>query len=190
METEKSKDEVIREFKKKFRTPRGIAAGDVQNSAIRYCLTEYSRSICPISKDDIIDSLEFFDWKCPYSGKEIKKDGSNRSEFELDHIVPINRFSCGLNIKGNVVFVSKEVNRAKAQKNWEDFLRNDITLGSGREEREKRIKEIKRFQAKTGYDKYLASDFVIKMSNRLREIYTAIGERIASDFSYLKNIKP
>ena len=48
----------------------GVAFGDVSNQAIRNILTEISKSIGgKFTDQDMKDTLDYFDWKCPYTGK-------------------------------------------------------------------------------------------------------------------------
>jgi hypothetical protein len=101
------------------------------------------------------DTLEYFDWKCPYTGKDLrqsieKKDGS----YATDHIYPQNKEWCGLNVKGNLIIVDKEANTQKHNKDIETFLMND-TVVLGRLDmkiRQERLQKIKEFQKICGYN--------------------------------------
>jgi hypothetical protein len=52
---------------------KGIAYGDVSNIAVRNILTEISKSINGnFTEQEMYDTLDFFDWKCPYTGKDLR----------------------------------------------------------------------------------------------------------------------
>lgn len=134
----------------------GVAFGDVSNQAIRNILTELSKSIGgKFTDQDMRDTLEYFDWKCPYTGRNLrqaleKKDGS----YVTDHIYPQNKEWCGLNVKGNLIIVDKEANAQKHNKDIETFLLNDtIVLGTlDVKARQERLQKIKEFQKLCGYN--------------------------------------
>ena len=132
---------------------RGIQSGDVCNAAIRNILTRIS--IDKYGKFDETkqdETLKFFDDKCPYTGKLLfdRNTGEWLVDIALDHIVPINREDCGLNVLGNFLVVAKEANGKKGRKSVEDFLLNsdymvtqfDVTT------RETRLAKIREFQNK------------------------------------------
>ena len=135
---------------------KGLAFGDVSNSAVRNVLTEISKSLNgKFTEQEMIDTMEEFDWKCPYTGRDLKssieaQDGS----YATDHIYPQNAEWCGLNIKGNLVIVDKKANSAKGGMDVETFLLNDEkSLGKlDLKERQKRLQKIKDFQKKCGYN--------------------------------------
>ena len=103
----------------------GVTFGDVSNQAIRNILTEISKSICgKFTEQDMEDTLDYFDWKCPYTGRDLrqsieKKDGS----YAADHIYPQNKEWCGLNVKGNLIIVDKKANTQKHNKDIETFFK-------------------------------------------------------------------
>ena len=141
----------------KTKVARGIAFGDVSNSAIRNILSEISIDIDGrITEQDMYDALDFFDWKCPYTGKDLRNAIENSlGGYATDHIVPQNKEECGLNIRGNLVIVDKEANARKGNKNVAEFLldeKNDALLGSNMNVRKERLDKIKKFQKKFGYD--------------------------------------
>ena len=79
----------------------GLQFGDVSNSAIRNILTYTSiRLYGKFTRQDMEDTLDYFDWKCPYTGSDLRNLIVNHSGgYATDHIVPQNKDYCGLNIK-------------------------------------------------------------------------------------------
>lgn len=172
----------------KSKAAKGIAYGDVANTMVRNLLTLLSKKIGEITEEQIKETIEFFDKKCPYTGKNIPiKDLNNitdeeykklSEEFAMDHIIPQNRVDCGLNIYGNLVLVDKTANQKKRDKSVEDFIKNnnevDELKNAPKEERENRLDKIREFQEKSGYNKYIEK--TSKLSAFLEEKYAAVTE--------------
>lgn len=156
---------------------KGIAYGDVSNSSIRNILTEISKSIGGgMTEQEMYDTLDFFDWKCPYTGKDLREAIENRrGGYATDHIYPQNKEWCGLNVKGNLVLVDKAANAKKGGNDVETFLLNDTTvLGNlDQETRQARLEKIKEFQKKCGYDpekiRTIVSPLLKKRYSEVRE---------------------
>jgi hypothetical protein len=137
---------------------KGVAFGDVSNQAVRNILTELSKTIYGgITEQEMEDTMAFFDWKCPYTGRPLrisidKSDGS----YATDHIYPQNKDWCGLNVKGNLIIVDKEANKAKGRLDIDTFMKTDSDFWSSRgidlPTRLKRLKKIKDFQEECKYD--------------------------------------
>lgn len=54
-------------------TVAGIAYGDVSNMAVRNILTEISKRIAGrFTVQEMYDTLDYFDWRCPYTGKDLR----------------------------------------------------------------------------------------------------------------------
>lgn len=137
---------------------KGVAYGDVSNHSIRNILTEISKEIGGrFTEQEMYDTLDFFDWKCPYTGKDLKPLIENGTgEYATDHIYPQNKEWCGLNVKGNLVIVDKTANSKKQDQDVEKFLLHDTNVIKDIDEigrtREERLKKIKEFQALCKYD--------------------------------------
>ena len=166
---------------------KGIAYGDVSNFAVRNILTEISKQVYgKITEQDMIDALDYFDWKCPYTGRDLRKDLENETgNYAVDHIVPQNKEYCGLNVKGNLVVVDKEANSVKKSQTVEDFLLKDeeVLHGVSKQKRQQRLEKIKDFQKKYGYDpenvqKYLAPYLEIIYNEVRQEQEKRIDEAI------------
>jgi hypothetical protein len=100
---------------------KGTAYGDVSNAAIRNILAEISRKgFGAVTEQDMQDALDYFDGKCPYTGRNIQDaiDGK-LGGYATDHIVPQNKEHCGLNVKGNLIIVDKQANAEKRDKTFE-----------------------------------------------------------------------
>ena len=157
---------------------KGIAFGDVSNASVRNILTGISEALYgKFTEQEMYDTLEFFEWKCPYTGKDLKSAIENQSGgYATDHIYPQNQKYCGLNVKGNLVIVDKEANSKKGQSDFETFLRNrrfDDLLGKSMDERENRINKIKEFQQKCNYD---PQEIRKKISPLMEERYQKVRE--------------
>lgn len=161
----------------KTKAARGIQFGDVANSSIRNILG----SVSSITAEEIYDCEEFFDWKCPYTGRDLKADIlSGKDTVAIDHIVPANRKECGLNIKGNLIFCDKIANSKKQGKNYKDFI---DSLPISKNEKKERIEQIERFQKHFGYDPDMIKSI---LSPVLDDIYLEVCKKQAE---YIKKIQ-
>ena len=135
---------------------KGVAFGDVSNIAVRNILTQLSKELYGDFTDEQMKrTMEYFDWCCPYTGVYLKDDYDARNgNYATDHIYPQNRTWCGLNVMGNLIFVSKKANAKKSSQSVDDFLLNDTDVLEDLEEaiRNERLQKIKTFQEENGYD--------------------------------------
>lgn len=122
--------------------------GDAANIFVRCMLSDISDLLCGFSKVDLERTIEYFDYKCPYTGEDISVEYET-GKWVLDHLIPHNRESVGLNLYGNIIITTKITNTAKASKSFEEFIRSE-TKGT-EEEKEKRIQKIRNFQKESGY---------------------------------------
>ena len=158
---------------------KGIQTGDVANPSIRNILTLISVYIGDITTQDIIETCQYFNYKCPYTGRDLSKEilakmaGGKAANIVLDHIVPQNKIFCGLNIKGNLIWVDKNANERKGDKSFEDFILTDqeILNTSTAIERQARIDKIKAFQQLCNYQPETIAKIVSPM---LEKIYNDI----------------
>lgn len=162
----------------------GIAFGDVSNFAVRNILTELSKIMFgKFTEQEMEDTMEAFDWKCPYTGRDLKqsikeKDGS----YAVDHVCPQNREFCGLNVKGNLIIVDKKANTAKHNKDIETFLMKDQRVLNGVDEKTRleRLNKIKKFQKDCGYD---PEKIRLIVSSLLNKIYDEVRAQQESRIS-------
>ena len=143
--------------RKVLKAGRGIQLGDVANSAIRNILTALGDDLYgKFDWEKQEATLKFFDYHCPYTGRLLVDPKTNEwiGDVALDHIVPINKDECGLNIMGNFLVVDKRANGEKGRKSVEDFLRNNdgVLTGIDSATREARLTKIKEFQKKYNCD--------------------------------------
>lgn len=132
---------------------------DVANIAVRNILTMLSIYKGEITAIEMDETNKFFNYTCPYTGKDISKAIANRlsgipdSSIAIDHIVPQNRDFCGLNIYGNLVWTDSAANSRKGGKNYKQFLLTDRTIASTSTpaEIQARIDKIEAFQRYSGY---------------------------------------
>jgi hypothetical protein len=137
---------------------KGVAYGDVSNQSVRNILTEISKSMSGrFTEQEMFDTLDYFDWKCPYTGKDLRPliEG-NLGGYAADHVYPQNKEWCGLNVKGNLIMVDKDANAAKRSMDVEEFLLNDTKVLTDIDEvgrtRQERLELIRNFQNECGYD--------------------------------------
>lgn len=156
---------------------KGVAYGDVSNQAVRNVLTEISKSIKgTFTEQEMLDTLKHFDWKCPYTGRDLKKSIENGDgTYATDHIYPQNKEWCGLNVKGNLVIVDREANLAKKSLDVETFLlENKNFFGNlDMKTRQERLDKIKQFQRECGYDpeevRKIVSPLMIEQYEHIKE---------------------
>ena len=110
--------------------------GDAANIFVRCMLSDISDLFGGFSKEDLERTVEYFDYKCPYTGEDISVEYKT-GKWVLDHLIPHNRESVGLNLYGNIIVTTRTTNSAKAAKSFEDFIRYE-TKGTS-EEKESRI---------------------------------------------------
>lgn len=121
--------------------------GDAANSFVRCILSDIGDMLGGFSNDDLNKTVEFFDYKCPYTGESIE-DAFKKKEYVLDHLIPHNKESCGLHLFGNIVVTTRKINSEKAAKSFEDFI---MLCEGTKSEKEARIKKLKDFQERSGY---------------------------------------
>ncbi|MBQ6730677.1 MAG: hypothetical protein IJR08_02080 [Bacilli bacterium] len=137
------------------KSARGTEPGDASNIVIRNILTGISRKVFgKFTQADIEETLRYFDYKCPYTDRDLRQDIEKGENYAIDHIVPQNKECCGLNVMGNLVYADKIANQKKSSKTVEDFLLNDNTVlaGVSQAERQRRLNKIKQFQKDCGYN--------------------------------------
>ena len=91
-----------------------ISASDAANSFIRSLLSEISHSLGEWGKDEQKKTLDYFEYKCPYTGEDIR-EAYEKGECDLDHIIGHNKDKCGLHIFGNLVWTTKTTNGKKSK---------------------------------------------------------------------------
>jgi hypothetical protein len=153
---------------------------DAANIAIRNILTMLSIYTGEITAAEMDKTNKFFNYCCPYTGKDISKAIANRlagipdASIAIDHIVPQNREFCGLNIYGNLVWTDSAANNRKGgKKDYKQFLLTDKTIASTATpaEIQARIDKIEDFQRYSGYD---SLDVVKTISPLLKQYYEDI----------------
>ena len=71
-----------------------------------------------INKDQWYEMMNFFDWKCAYSGIEFSWN-NKENDRSIDHVIPLNEG--GENEIWNCVPMLKDYNSSKSTKNMEDW---------------------------------------------------------------------
>lgn len=162
-------------------------SGDAANIFVRCMLSNISDLLGGFSKEDLEKTVEYFDYKCPYTGEDISVEFKT-GKWVLDHLIPHNRESVGLNLYGNIIVTTKITNAAKAAKSFEDFIRFE-TKGS-MEEKEKRIQKIRNFQKESGYfDKLKNIDEIKELCKKEYDnIQNKLKEHI-SDYNKILEIR-
>jgi hypothetical protein len=135
------------------KTNKRTNPADVANLFIRNFLCDISERLGGYTKSDEEKTLEFFDYKCPYTGTNLVN-----VDIVLDHLIPHNREYCGLNIFGNVIPTIKEANSKKHAKDFRSFLLNDQSvIKANINERNERIKKIEEFIKFSEYNKKISN---------------------------------
>jgi hypothetical protein len=152
---------------------KGIAFGDVSNIAVRNILTQISKALYnDFTDEDMEKTMEYFDWCCPYTGDYLKADyDAKNGNYATDHIYPQNRIWCGLNVKGNLILVSKKANVKKASQSVKDFLLNDKDVLGDLDDkiRYERLAKIDAFQKTCGYDAEIIKNTISDMMKKRYE---------------------
>ena len=161
-------------LKLKTKACKGIHFGDVANSAVRCVLSNLSS----ITDEELYAAEEFFDWRCPYTGRNLKAEIlGDRKNVSVDHIVPQNREYCGINVFGNLVYADKSANQKKQGMSAEEFIRSLPNVSD--EEKERRIQKIKDFQSAAGYDPAAIRDKLSKVMDAFyAEVESILGKEI------------
>ena len=105
-------------------------------------MSDVSDLLGGFSPDDLNKTVEYFDYKCPYTGEAISVEW-NAKKYVLDHLIPHNRESVGLYLFGNIIITTREITARKAVKSFEDFIRFCAKVTD--EEKNARIQKIRNF---------------------------------------------
>ena len=103
---ENNKEKVAEHYKRYFQSPKGRVASF--NHCQRRRIKEEQQG-SGITKDQWLELMSFFDWKCAYSGEKLTP--KNRT---IDHIIPITKNGC--NEIWNMVPMSRSLNSSKNNK--------------------------------------------------------------------------
>ncbi len=151
----------------------GNEYGDAQNIAVRVFLNQFSKKFPTFfNKEYKRKTLEYFNYKCPYSGEDIS--GGN---FVKDHVVPFNRECCGLHIYGNVLLVTREANKNKHHRLLDEFLKNEP----------EKLRKIKKFMRESGFDR-IQKKYNRQLYIHCQSLYKKIRKDIETDFEDFINI--
>ena len=174
---------------------KGMAEADVANPAVRNLLCRISELIYgAVTEEQMEEAARYFDWKCPYTGVDLKEAINNRTEeYAIDHIVPQNREHLGLNVLGNLVFSSKKANSKKHKYTAEEFLIGkhvpDFLKDVPLEVRQARLDKIIAFQKENNYHpdviKNLLKDkveqYYLSVENNCKEAAKEVSELLGSN---------
>ena len=127
---EDNKDKIA-EYQKQWRkTPQGQVARFNECQRRR---TKKEQQGSGITKDQWLEMMKYFDWKCAYSGKRLTD--KTRS---VDHIIPLN--SGGDNMIWNCVPMTRSLNSSKNDKDMEKWYKEQECYDS------KRLQKIYKWQ--------------------------------------------
>ena len=112
-----NKEKILERSKRYYQSPQGQALAFNRHQRRR--IKEEQQGI-GITKDQWLEMMKFFDWKCAYSGEYL---GGSDNSFNrtIDHIVPLN--SGGDNMIWNVVPMTKPLNSSKHTKDMLEWYR-------------------------------------------------------------------
>ena len=83
---------------------------DVANIFVRCMLSDISDLLGGFTKADLDFTVKYFDYKCPYTGEDISVEYET-GRWVLDHLIPHNRDSVGLNLLGNIIVTTKTLEK-------------------------------------------------------------------------------
>lgn len=112
---EDNKERIAERAKQYYQSPQGQVVAF--NGRQRRRLKEEEQGT-GITKDQWLEMMGFFDWRCAYSGEYIGGDSFNRT---IDHIVPLN--SNGDNMIWNCVPMKLNYNSSKHTKDMLEWYR-------------------------------------------------------------------
>ena len=112
-----NKDKIAERNKQYYQTPQGQVSAF--NRRQRRRIKEEQQGT-GITKDQWLEMMSFFDWRCAYSGECL---GGNDNSFNrtIDHIVPLN--SEGDNMIRNCVPMTRSLNSSKKAKDMLEWYR-------------------------------------------------------------------
>ena len=119
-----NKDKIVEHKKQYYQSPQGQVT--LFNGCQRRRIKEEQQGT-GITKNQWVEMMSFFDWKCAYSGKYIGGNSFNRT---LDHIVPLN--SGGDHEIWNLVPMTKSLNSSKQDKDMIDWYREQDCYSEAR----------------------------------------------------------
>lgn len=131
-----------------------------------------------INEEEIKKTLEYFDYKCPYTGIDLRE----RKDLVPSRIIPATKPKGALNLYGNIVFTTREIEKLKRNLTLPEFRAKypEIIQDKDELDRIRRIQKIITFQQGSGFNekaKLLPEDY----TDRLAEIYSNITNMV-NDF--------
>ena len=129
--------------------------GNAKNAAVRNLLGKVSDELFERIDDKyLLEAAEYFDYKCPYSIKDISRiKAYDKKNIDADHLIPANKEHLGLTIKGNILLVDHDANNKKNGQPVDEFiLENAFFASLTPKEKKERLAKIKKFQNEYYYD--------------------------------------
>lgn len=117
-----NKDAMLEKQKQYYQSPQGQVAAF--NGYQKRRIKEEQQG-AGITKDQWLEVMSFFDWKCAYSGERLTK--KTRS---IDHIVPLN--SGGDNMIWNLVPMTRSLNSSKHDKDMLEWYKEQDCYSEAR----------------------------------------------------------
>lgn len=161
---------------------------DVANISVRNILTMISIYKGEITASEMDATNKYFNYECPYTGRDISAAIANRlagipdSSIAIDHIVPQNKEQCGLNVYGNLVWVDSKANGRKGGKDYKKFLLTDKVIASTSTPAaiQARIDKIEAFQRHCGYDPLAIVKTISPLLNKHYEHIQSLQVNVAA----------
>ena len=110
---ENNKEKIAEYGKQYYQSPQGQAVSFNKSQRRR---AKQKKQGTGITKDQWLELMNFFDWKCAYSGEKL----TNKTR-SIDHIVPIS--TGGDNMIWNMVPMTRSLNSSKHANNMEEWYR-------------------------------------------------------------------
>jgi 5-methylcytosine-specific restriction endonuclease McrA len=136
---------------------KGNAIGNAQNLLIRNILSNLGNE--SFNENDWQETKRYFDNKCAYCGKV--------GDLVMEHAIPINKENLGEHRIGNIVPACDECNKTKADKNYREFLGNNLDA----------IKKIDKYMESKNYNPLEDDERLKKILNMAYEEVSLIADR-------------
>ncbi len=147
---------------------------EVAESFVKCMLSDISEHLGYFTKDELDRTVRYFDYKCPYTGQDIRQSFYH-DDYVIDYLIPMDISSWGLHLYGNIIVTTREVLKRKRRNFFENFIYH-CTEGT-EEERIQRIEKIRNFQ-----EPYLFHYRKIQKNEALKELckskYNSILEQL------------
>lgn len=155
---------------------------NTKNSVIRSILNKISENFDLLTSDTEKNIKKYFNNKCAYTGKPLKSN-----DIHFDHLIPCNKTYGGLYLPGNLVITSSAINLRKGGKSFQEFIKQDNELFETEELKEKKIKELEKYQKDFNYPLHFMNNSTEVLSKIYDEIESMIEAYVLKIIAEIQN---